>query len=238
MDAKSLDRALARKLPRPAELAGKIAGKPRLVEQLVRGLRAETATVRFNSSKLLLALAESSPGALRPWIGSLLELLDSENKLLKSAAMRMLGRLAAVDSTGRITRAIDRILAPIPGPDLVVACNAISESARIAGAKPRLKARVVEALCSVGRGRYRTPTCRNIAIGTAIDALGGLELGVSHRAAVERFVRRQLKNPRKSTRSRAERYLRRGGAAGGRRVGRKSSGGVPAHRRGGRDRSS
>lgn len=214
MDARSLERALARKDADPERLARTLAGSPARLEQLLGGLHADRATVRFNSSKILLALARESPESLRSSIGSVLELLDSENKLLKSAAIRTLGYLAPVDSAGRITRAMEKILAPITGPDLVVACNAIEGSARIAQAKPKQKSRIVGTILSVPKGKYRTPECRNIAIGRAIDALSEISIGPAQRRSVVEFVRRQRKNPRRSTRARAERFLRR--SAGGR----------------------
>ena len=55
-----------------------------------------------------------------------------------------------------------KILEPIPGPDLVVACNAIEGAARIAQAKPKQTTRIVGAILSVRRGRYRTPECHLI----------------------------------------------------------------------------
>jgi hypothetical protein len=215
MTERSLERALARKGADPATLARALMKSPEHVELVVGGLHSDTATVRFNSSKVLLALARISPTTLRPWIGSIVNLLNSENKILKSAAIRTLGHLATVDSAGRITRAMDRILEPIPGPDLVLACNAIEGAAGIARAKPKQRARIVEAILSVNRGRYRTPECRNIAIGKAIDALDGVSVGPAQREGVDGFVRRQRKNPRKSTRARAERFLRGRPAGGG-----------------------
>jgi hypothetical protein len=209
MNATNLDRALRRKGSDPDKLARSLARSPELVEVAVRGLHADAATPRFTSAKVLLALARKSPGTLRPWIGSILELLDSDNKFLKSAAIRTLGHLAPVDSTGRITRALAKILEPIPGPNLVVACNAIDGAARIARVKPRLKNRVVPAILAVERGRYRTRDCRNVAIGNAIDALDELPVGPAWKSTVEEFVLRQRRNSRRSTRTRAERFLRR-----------------------------
>ncbi|MBW2278971.1 MAG: hypothetical protein JRF63_15875 [Deltaproteobacteria bacterium] len=188
MTRKSLEHALSKRGADPARLARTLAKSPDHVEIVVRGLHAETATVRFNSSKILLE---------------------------KSAAIRTLGYMAPVDSAGRITRSMAKVLEPIPGPDLVVACNAIEGAARIAQARPKQKTRIVESILSVRRGRYRTPECRNIAIGQAIDALDGLTVGAAQRKTVDEFVRRQRKNPRKSTQARAERFLRRRQADGG-----------------------
>ena len=209
MNTRSLDRALSQRGADATRLARALAKSPEHLDCVLDGLRADAAAVRFNSSKTLLALAEESPETLRPCIGSILELLDSENKLLKAAAIRTLGHLAPVDSAGRFTRALPKILAPIPGPDLVVACNALEGAGMIARAKPRQTARVVEAILSVRKGRYRTAECRNIAIGKALDALEALPAGPTQREAIERFARQQRKNPRKSTRMRAERLLRR-----------------------------
>ena len=164
MNKSSLERELSRRGSSPARVASSIMQSPALVKYVVDGLLSDTATIRFNSSKVMLAAAQKAPEAVRPHLRSILALLDSENKTLQSAAIRTLGYLARVDSRGQITRTLDKLLALVPGPDLMVASNAIEGAARIARAKPHVADRVVPALLSVESGRYKSSECRNIAI--------------------------------------------------------------------------
>jgi hypothetical protein len=208
MNAKSFERHLSHKGSDPDQLARAAARSPALLQQVVDGLLSETATVRFNSSKVLLVAARETPACLERQIPAILKMLDSENKFLKSAAIRTLGLLAVVDKRGRITRALDKILEPIPGPDLVVAVNAMEGAGLIAEAKPRVTDRVVPRLLSVARGQFKTTECRNIAMGRAIDALAPLYPASARKTAIEKFVRGLRNNNRKATRDRVERFLR------------------------------
>jgi len=208
MNARTLERHLSRKGSDPGRLARAVARSPALLEQVVVGLSSDTATVRFNSSKVLVAAARETPECLEPQIGAILKMLDSGNRFLKSAAIRILGLLAPVDSRGRITRSLDKILEPIPGPDLVVAVNAIEGAGLIAEAKPRITDRVVGRLLAVARGQFKTTECRNIAMGRAVDALAPLYPVSARKTAIEKFVRGISHNRRKSTRDRVERFLR------------------------------
>ncbi len=209
MKAETLNRRLAERGASLESVTRSVIGSPELLDNVISGLESDLAAVRFNSSKVLLAMAQESPETLFPRLRAILKLLDSDNKILKAAAIRTLGRAARVDSRGQITRALGKILRPIAGPDLVVATSAIECAALIARAKPQVMGRVVPALLSVGSGQYRTAECRNIAIGKTLDALLQLDLRSNLRREVEEFVLSQRANSRKSTRERAERLAQR-----------------------------
>ncbi len=59
------------------------------------------------------------------------------------------------------------------------------------------------------RARYRTPECRNVAIGHAILALGDFFDLLDNPRPVLRFVRNQIQNSRRATRNKAEQFLKR-----------------------------
>ncbi len=217
MQAETLKRRLAEKGANLESVTRAVIRSPELLDEIITGLESDLAAVRFNSSKVLLAMAQESPETLFPRLRAVLKLLDSDNKILKAAAIRTLGRAARVDSRGRITRVLGKILRPIAGPDLVVAASAIESAALIARAKPQVMARVVPALLSVRSGQYRTAECRNIAIGKTLDALSQLDLRAKLQPQVEEFVLSQRANSRKSTRERAQRLAQRLATTGPRR---------------------
>ncbi len=209
MNAQTLERRLTERGANLDSVTRSVLRSPELLERIVAGLESDQAAVRFNSSKVLLAMAQDSPETLMPQVRAVLALLDSHNKILKAAAIRTLGHLSRADSRGRITRALGKLLQPIAGPDLVVASSAIESVALIARAKPQVAARVVTALLSVKDGEYRTPECRNIAIGKSLDALSQFEVPSSSSQKVGDFARSQRGNSRKTTRERADRLARR-----------------------------
>lgn len=142
------------------------------VEDLLRALDAPEARVRFASSKALRILSESEPQALYPYFERLAKQLDSENSFLRWDATRTLANLACVDKEERVDALLDRLLAPISGPQMIGAATSIASAANIALAKPCLADRIAAAILRVRNARYQTDECCHIAAGHAIESLG------------------------------------------------------------------
>jgi hypothetical protein len=91
---------------------------------------------------------------------------------------------------------------------MITAANIIQAGARIAQANWRLAERIAAEVLKVARARYRTPECRNIAIGHAILALGNILPLLPDPELVAQFVRKQTKNARPATRKKAQLFLK------------------------------
>ncbi len=209
MENQKLLQQLARKGANKDRLAVTVIRQPELVSQLQKGLRSDQAAVKFGSSKILLLVSERAPATVYPAIRSFIDLLDCENKILKWGAIRIIGNLAGVDSKNRIDRVLERYLEPIPGPELVTAANVIGGATKIALAKPRLTDRIVGAILNVEKAQYRTPACRNVALGRAIEAFDQLYGQSRLQESIAKLVKRQLNNPRNATRRKAEKFVKR-----------------------------
>lgn len=181
----------------------------RSIEALLEGLRSPTAGVKYGSAKSLRLLSEQSPGRLYSHFDLFFGLFEGDNTFLRWGATRILGNLAAVDREGKLDAAFDRFFAPILGRELIGAANVINAAARIALAKPRLADRISGEILKVEGASYRTPECRNVAIGHAVQSLDRFVPHVTLREPVMEFVKRQLDNPRPATRRKAERFLKR-----------------------------
>lgn len=190
-----MPRQPAARLADPERTAREIARAPERLDAVIAALTDDRAAVRFHASKVLLALAEISPDTLLPKLRAVLDMLDSPNRFLKAAALRTLGYAARSDAHGQITRALPTILAPLAGPSLVVANNAIDSAARIADVKPQVADRVARALLTVPDGDWRTPDCRRIVTRRAARALARIQqqsrLRPETAAAVTSFLRSQ-----------------------------------------------
>jgi hypothetical protein len=136
-------------------------------------------------------------------------LLDNENAFLRWGSTQILGNLAAADPEDKFGPLFDRFFAPISGQEMVGAANAIVAGAGIALAKPHLADRIVKEILKVEQASYRTPECRNVAIGHAIQSFDRLFGQVKQKRPVLAFVTRQLDNPRPATRKKAEKFLKR-----------------------------
>jgi len=192
----------------PVQLARMAIRNPRLFAEIAEGLKADKPRVKYGCAKALRLISEQRPDALYPHFDFFVRLLDHENKILQWDAAFVLSHLARVDDDDKFAAIIDRYFAPVVGPVMITAANVIQGGARIAQAKPHLADRIAAEVLKVAKARYRTPECRNVAIGHAILALGDLLPVLCHPARVVQFVRRQTRNSRPATRKKAEHFLK------------------------------
>ena len=179
------------------------------LEELLRGLDADKARIKYGCAKALRLVSEERPELLYPRFDFFVGLLDHENKILQWEAAFVLSQLARVDDDGKFAAIFDKYFSPIAGPVMITAANVIRGGARIAQAKPQLADRIAAEVVKVARARYQTRECRNVAVGHAILALGDFFDLLNHPGPALRFVRRQLRNPRPATRKKAKQFLKR-----------------------------
>ena len=189
--------------------------RPDLVQAAIDGIASPSGRARLGASKVLRDLSEQSPDQLYPHFDFFAGLLGSPNHILKWNATLTLANLAAVDREGRLDRILDAYLAPISGPNMIDAANAIRGAAAIARAKPHLAPRIAARILAVERASYATAECRNVAIGHAIRAFDQIFDTAGGERTVLRFVSRQTENPRPATRAKAQRFLRKRSSGAG-----------------------
>jgi hypothetical protein len=192
----------------PQRLALTAIRNPRLLPAIIEGLKADKARVKFGCAKALRLISEQRPDRLYPLFDCFVHLLDHENRILQWEAIFVLSQLASVDADDKVAEVFDNYFSPIPGPVMITAANVIQGGARIAQAKPHLADRIAAKILKVGRARYKTAECRNVAIGHAIVALGAILPLLRRPAPAVAFVRRQTRNPRPATRKKAEQFLK------------------------------
>lgn len=189
-------------------IASKVIENPELLSQIMDGLGADKARVKYGCAKILHIISDEAPELLYPRFGFFTDLLDSDNNILKWEGTSVIANLAAVDSEDRIEAIFERYFAPIPGPVMITAANVIGGAAKIASAKPQLTERIAEKLLKVEKAQYKTNECRNVALGHAIKAFDQFFDQIRDKGPVIAFVRRQLENTRNATRKKAEVFLK------------------------------
>ena len=192
-----------------ANIAKRVASVPELIPKVLEGLGAKKAGVKYGCAKVLRIISEQQPKALYPYIDSFIDLLDSDNKIMNWEGIHVIGNLAGVDEENRIDRILDKYLAPISGPVMITAANAIGGAAKIASAKPHLAERVATEMLKVEHAEYQTTECRNVALGQAITSFDQFFEHIENKEPVLESVRRQLDNTRNSTRKKAAEFLAR-----------------------------
>jgi len=188
------------------------------------GLDAPAARVKYGCLKDLRRLSEEAPQLLYADFDKFVGLLEHTNSIFRWNAAHILANLARVDRSRKLAPLLGRFLQPIRGPQMIAAANVMQAAAVIAAAQPQLADKIAVGILVVSHGKYETEECRNVAIGHAIQSLGRFPKGIQRQAAVLRFVRRQLDNPRPATRRKAEKFLKkwedagRSESAGARRI--------------------
>jgi hypothetical protein len=188
--------------------AARAASAPQRIERLLERIRSAQTRVKYAAAKTLRQISAEQPETVYPYFDELMRMFESEKTFLRWGATLTLGNLAAVDREGRFEKVLQRFLAPISGHEMIGAANAIVAASQIAAAKPRLAARIGNEVLKVEQAVFKTPECRNVAIGHAIRAFDRFAGVLPDRAKVVAFVSRQLDNPRQATRRKAERFLK------------------------------
>ena len=204
----ALLRQIGRKGVDLEKAARRIGRNPGLVPETVKGLDAEQADVKYRCAKVLRILSAQKPEALYPHIDTFIRLLDRPNRILTWEGLHVIGNLAATDRKAKVDRIIAKYLSPISGAVMVSAANAVRGAAKIARAKPHLAQRIASELLKVEGAEYQTPECRNVVLGHVVEAFDRFFELVENPVPVIALVRRQLRNPRNSTRRKAELFLK------------------------------
>ena len=209
MQAKELLRALAASGTDRTALAKAVLRQPGLVQPLIENVTHPQARVRFGAARVLERIAEDAPALLYPHFAFFVRLLGGENRILCWEATRILAHLVAVERDGQFEGAFRQFFAPLSGPTMITAANIIQSAPVIARARPEWAERMARQILRVETAHYKTPECRNVAIGHAIKALGQLFPLLQKPRSVIEFVRRHTGNSRAATRKKAELFLAR-----------------------------
>ena len=194
--------------PHVAPLADAVERNHELIAEVLAGVGAKRAGVRFGASKALRILSERAPELIYPHFDFFVAMLGHDNHILKWNATITLANMARVDCEGKIEAVLNRYLDLISGPNMITAANAMRGAAIIGAAKPHLVKRIVPRIMRVEHAEYATPECRNVAIGHALLALEELAGLLPDRRGVRLFAARQLGNPRAATSAKARRFLK------------------------------
>ncbi len=170
-------------------------------------LSSRDSKIKYGCAKNLLAVAKENPAEIYPNLDFFVELLDSENNIIKWTAIDIIGHLARVDGAKKIDALLGRLFGLLNTGKMITANHAIMALADIAVARPEHRQKITDELLKVESYNYDTDECHNIAMGTAIQAIDLYFSELKDRKAAIDFVRQQTQNSRNATRKKAEKFL-------------------------------
>lgn len=209
MKENSILNAIAKKETKTEEVAEKVMENSELLPELLSGIESANPRIRFGSAKVLRIISGKNPEMLYSRMEFFVNLLDSENNILKWTALDIIANLTTVDSHKKFNRLFKKFYGYLNEGSLITAGHVVDNSGKIALSKPELQSDITKELLKVEKVPLPTEECRNILIGKTIKAFQVYYNEIENKDAVVSFVKRQLNNPRNATKTKAEKFLKR-----------------------------
>jgi hypothetical protein len=168
---------------------------------------SETAKIKYASTKKSIAISKENPSELYPDFDFFVQLLDSENQIIKWTAILVLGNLSRVDEKKKADKLIPKLIGFLNGGKMITANNSILALSQIALYKPKYQEKIWKEFIKVENYSYDTPECRNVALGKVVEALGKFKDKIKERRDILEFLERQTHNTRVSVKKKATELL-------------------------------
>ncbi|MCK5559034.1 MAG: hypothetical protein KAJ51_00510 [Thermoplasmata archaeon] len=198
---------LEKKQDNSAKIAKQAIGNPKLIPELIAGISAGTAGVRFKSAKILRAISDQNPNVLYSNMEFFIRLLGHDNNIIKWNAQDVIANLTTVDKKNNFDKIFKKYYQYLYDESMVTAAHVIDNSGIIAVAKPKLQTKITTELLKIDQTSHSSE-CKNILKGKAILSFGKYYGQLKNKEQVLNFVKKQLKNRRPATKKKAEKFLK------------------------------
>lgn len=183
-----------------------------LVPMLIEGTSSPKAVVRYGCASVLMDLSVEYPERLYPYIEELMGLLDSQYRILTWNALAMVANLAKVDEEKKFDGVLDKYYGFLSNEYMVTVANTVSNSGKIALAKPYLIPRITAELLKVENlsvTPHLTEECKRVIAESAIKTFDLFfdKLDEKEKKKVLGFVERQQNSSRRTLRAKATVFL-------------------------------
>jgi hypothetical protein len=193
---------------KPEDLAERARRDSVLRATVFEGMSSSDPKLRFKSAKVLNLMSQKDPGKLYPKIDFFINLLDSNNSILKWNAIDVVANLASADVHGRFEEIFGKFYGLLQEGSLITAGHVVANSWKIVEAKPHLENKITEQLLKIEKTKLPTEECMNILVGHAILCFDKYFDRIQKKDEVLTFVKRQMNNSRNATKAKAEKFLK------------------------------
>ena len=190
------------------EVALIVIKKNLLIKELFQGVAGSNKRVKNASIKALAIISRDKPTILYPYYKFFVNLIDSDDKILKWNAIDIVGNLSYIDSKNRLeTKIIKKYFTLLFDEVMITAAHSVDNLWKFALNKPKFQKKITTELLKIDTIE-RNPECSNIIIGKTILAFKKYFHLVEDKDPVFSFVKRHLNNKRSGTRKKAEEFLK------------------------------
>ena len=164
---------------------------------------AKTAKIKYASTKKAITISKEDPSELYPDFDFFVELLNSENQIIKWTAIQVIGNLSKVDEKKKIDKLLPKLIRFLNCGKMIIANNTILALSEIALNEPEYQEKIFKELIEVENYNYDTLECRNVTLGKVILALGKFKEKIKTQKDILEFLERQTNNTRVPVKRRA-----------------------------------
>ena len=190
------------------QIAKMAVRSPEIVNYLISGIKEDNVRIRFGSNNTLLIISEKTPELIYPHFDIFKEYLRSENRIIKWTAILIVANLTVTDNKNKFDNIFNLYFSEITGPVMITAANIVKGAAIIAKAKPYLIKDIINEMFKIINGSYQTDECFHIVIGHTISSFDKFFTLIDNKKEILDFVRLYINNPRRPTRNKAEKFIR------------------------------
>lgn len=207
MEKEKLYKRLIPKKRNLGKIASESVNKSEIVSYLLEGVQNENIRIRYGCFNTLVLISEKNPELLYPHFDLFAKYLNSDNNIVKLGGIKIISNLSKVDSKNKFDKIFDKFYSFLSDPEMTTAANVSKGSSVIAKAKPYLTEKITNQLLAVSQTKYKTEECKNILIGHVIVSFDKIFKQLENKNSVLEFVERNMNNPWKGTKSKAEKFL-------------------------------
>jgi hypothetical protein len=200
---------LANKTVTKTELLKKAIEDQNLIPALIDGTSSSKASIRYGCSSVLMELSSRQPEQLYQYWNKIVELLDSNYRILIWNAMAVIANLTWVDTEKKFEGIFDKYYCNLNSEYMVTVANLVGNSATIGLAKPYLAPKIAAELLKVENlslTPHLTEECKRVIAEHAIKTFDTIFDYLEDKEQVVNFVKRQLDSPRASLKREAEKF--------------------------------
>ncbi|MGI6047436.1 MAG: hypothetical protein ACOYEG_05435 [Petrimonas sp.] len=171
-------------------------------------LNSPNPKIKYGFAKELVKIGAENPELLYEHFDYWVELLESDNNILKWTAIDIIGYLSAADKDNQIDGLMPDLIKMLHS-GVLITCNHVTFAlGLIYQNKPDLKEIIIKELLSISGDKFETDECKNIAIGKVLEAIKPFVSEIKDDSSVILFIENATKSERNATKKKAEQLLK------------------------------
>jgi hypothetical protein len=192
-------------------LVKKIKNDFLILPEIISGVSSPKASIRYGCSNALTVLSDENPKELYPYMDFFINLLDSDYRILRWAAIVIIANLSKVDTKNKFDKIFDKYFSYLDDEYMVTVANIVGNSGKIALAKPHLTQKITDTLLTIeniSTTPHLSDECKRVITEHAIKSFDMFFPHIKQKEKVIVFVKKHLRSQRKTLRTESENFLK------------------------------